>query len=57
MKEIIYSVDNLCFEDNDEEVVRTKALIINSNNEVILGYSHKTYQFPGGHLEDDETLE
>ncbi len=57
MKEIIYSVDNLSFEDNDEEVVRTKALIINSNNEVILGYSHKTYQFPGGHLEDDETLE
>lgn len=23
----------------------------------MLGYSHKTYQFPGGHLEDDETLD
>lgn len=23
----------------------------------MLGYSHKIYQFPGGHLEDDETLD
>lgn len=41
----------------DEVVTRTKGLIINSNNEITLGYSHKTYQFPGGHLENNETLE
>ena len=41
----------------DEVVTRTKGLIINSNNEITLGYFHKTYQFPGGHLENNETLE
>ena len=57
MKEILYNYDNLKLEDVDEVVTRTKGLIINSNNEITLGYSHKTYQFPGGHLEDGETLE
>lgn len=57
MKEILYNYDNLKLEDIDEVVTRTKGLIINSNNEITLGYSHKTYQFPGGHLEDGETLE
>ena len=57
MKEILYNYDNLKLEDIDEVVIRTKGLIINSNNEITLGYSHKTYQFPGGHLEDGESLE
>ncbi len=57
MKEILYNYDNLKLEDIDEIVTRTKGLIINSNNEITLGYSNKTYQFPGGHLEDNETLE
>lgn len=57
MKEVIYNSDNLTDEDINEVVVRTKGLIINSNNEITLGYSHKTYQFPGGHLEEGETLE
>lgn len=57
MKEILYNYDNLTKEEIDEVVIRTKALIINKNEEITLGYSHKTYQFPGGHLEDGETLE
>lgn len=57
MKEILYNYDNLNLEKIDEVVTRTKGLIINSSNEITLGYSHKTYQFPGGHLEDGETLE
>ena len=57
MKEILYNYDNLNLEEIDEVVTRTKGLIINSSNEITLGYSHKTYQFPGGHLEDGETLE
>lgn len=57
MKEKIYNSDNLLDKDIDEVVIRTKGLIINSNNEITLGYSYKTYQFPGGHLEENESLE
>lgn len=56
MKEILYNYDNLTKNDIDEEVVRSKGLIINDNDEITLGYSNKTYQFPGGHLEEGETL-
>ena len=56
MKEIIFNNDNLSEIDIDEIVIRTKALIINKKEEIMLGYSHKTYQFPGGHLENGETL-
>lgn len=56
MKEINYNYDNLKLEDVDEVIVRTKALLINSSNEILLGYSHRTYQFPGGHLEEGESL-
>ncbi len=57
MKQIVYNHDNLNENDIDETVIRVKALLINSNNEIALGYCHKTYQFPGGHLEENETLE
>ena len=39
-----------------EIVPRVKALLINSNNEILLGYSHNDYQFPGGHVEENESL-
>lgn len=56
MKEIFYNYDNLTKDEIDETVIRTKALIINDNDEILLGYCNKTYQFPGGHLETGETL-
>lgn len=56
MKEVIYNYDNLKDNEIDEIVIRCKGLIINDNNEIMLGYSHNTYQFPGGHLEENETL-
>ena len=56
MKEILYNDDNLREYEINERVVRTKALIINSNNQILLGYSYKTYQFPGGHLEGRENI-
>ena len=57
MKEIVYNKENLTDKDIDETVIRVKALIVNSKNEILLGYCHKTYQFPGGHLEENEDLE
>ncbi len=55
MKEIIYNYDYLNDEDITETVIRTKALIINNNN-IILGNENDILQFPGGHLEENETL-
>ena len=56
MKEILYNYDNLIERDITEVVIRIKALLIN-NNDVILGLENNIYQFPGGHLEDEETLD
>ena len=56
MKETIYNYDYLTLEDITEVSIRVKALIINSTKEILLGKSDISYQFPGGHLEDNENL-
>jgi len=56
MREIVYNSHDLKEEEIDSSVIRTKALIINSKNELLLGYSYQTYQFPGGHLKDGENI-
>lgn len=57
MKKVFYNEDNLKKEDINNSVKRAKMLIINSNNEVLLGYGHNTYQIIGGHLEDNESYD
>lgn len=56
MKKIIINDNNLSDNEITEVVKRVKALIINSKNEILLGYSDHIYQFPGGHVENDESL-
>ena len=58
-KEKIYNSDNLTLEEIDEKTTRARAIIINSNNEVLMCYSNglQHYEFPGGHLEKGESLE
>ena len=56
MEKIINNKYNLSDSDVTETVVRVKVLLKNSSNEVLLGYSHNDYQFPGGHVEDGESL-
>ena len=56
MINIINNKYELKEEDINDIQVRVKALIINSNNEILLGYSHNDYQFPGGHIEENENL-
>lgn len=56
MKKIIYNENNLTDKDITEKTIKVKALIINSKDEIMLGYSYNTYQFPGGTLEEGETL-
>lgn len=56
MELIITNKYNLKDSDITEVVKRVKVLLINSNNEILLGYSHNEYQFPGGHVEENESL-
>lgn len=56
MKEIIYNYDNLTNEDMNDLVIRTKALIINDENKILIGNENSKFQFPGGHLENNESL-
>lgn len=57
MKEIIKNVDNLSEEDMSDFMTKVKLLLINSKGELLLGYSHHEYQFPGGTQEENETLD
>lgn len=43
-------------EEITDLVKKVKVLLINSNNEILLGYSHNDYQFPGGTHEEGEEL-
>lgn len=56
MKKLAINKNNLELKDINEFVYRPRAIIINSNNEILLGFCNNTYQFPGGFLEDNETL-
>lgn len=55
MKELIYNNDNLFDSEINEIVIRMKVLLIRNNN-MILGYERGIYQFPGGHLEENESF-
>lgn len=55
MKEIIYNYDKLLDSDVTETIVRTKALILNGND-LLIGNENNVYQFPGGHLEEGESI-
>ena len=55
MKILTTNKDNLKDSQMTEVVKRVKILLINSKKEILLVYSHNDYQFPGGHIEDEET--
>lgn len=57
MRKVFLNINNLKKDEIDEEVVRVKALLINSKNELLLGYSYNCYQFPGGHREGNELVQ
>ena len=56
MKTIIRNDDNWKEEEITEVAIRVKVLLVNSKNELLLGYPNNNYQFPGGHVEEGETL-
>ena len=56
MEKIIVNEDNLTDNDIKETETRVKAILINDNNEILMGHSYDTYQFIGGHVENNEDL-
>lgn len=52
----IFNKDKISEESIKDRIIRVKAIIVNSKKEVLLGEAFGTIQFPGGHLEDNETL-
>lgn len=56
MKKIIYNNYNLKEEEMTDFTRKVKILLVNSKNELLLGYSKNEYQFPGGTQEEGERL-
>lgn len=57
MKKITINDYNLKDEDIESKVIRVKGLIINSKGKILLAHNNNTFQFPGGHLEDNEDMD
>ena len=56
MREIIHNNDNLTIDEITETVIRAKALIVTNGN-ILIGNENNFFEFPGGHLEENETLD
>ena len=56
MKTIIINDNNLKDEEIERKVVRVKGLLLNSKGKIMLVHNNNTYQFPGGHKEETESL-
>lgn len=57
MKIKIINYDHIKEEEINDKVIRVKALMLNSKSEILLAEAYTTIQFPGGHLEEGETLQ
>ncbi len=57
MKTKIINYDHIKEKDINDKIIRVKGLIINSAKEILLAEAYTTIQFPGGHLEEGETLQ
>lgn len=56
MKEIIINDHNMSDSDVSERVVRAKGLLLTSNGKILLAHNNNTYQFPGGHVDEGESM-
>ena len=56
MIEIVKNINSIKEEEVNNVVTRVKALIVTSDNNILLGHSFCEYQFPGGHVENNEAL-
>lgn len=56
MKELIHNDDCIKDEEINRIVKRAKMIVENSNEEILVVYSHKNYFFIGGHVEENESF-
>ena len=57
MKKIIINDNHLTDKDIERKVTRVKALMINKKGKILIAHNNNTYQFPGGHTEENETID
>ena len=55
MANIVYNYDSLFEKDVNNVVKRAKLIILNSQDEIAICYSHKNYFLLGGHVEEGES--
>lgn len=56
MKIKIINYDHIKESEINDRIIRVKAVMINSKKEILLAEAYTTIQFPGGHLEEGESL-
>lgn len=56
MKVKLFNYKKLKENEINDKVIRVKALIINSKKEILMARAFGTFQFPGGHIEPNESL-
>lgn len=56
MKIKIINYDHIKESEINDRIIRVKAVMMNSKKEILLAEAYTTIQFPGGHLEEGETL-
>ena len=53
----IINYDHIKESEINDRIIRVKAVMMNSKKEILLAEAYTTIQFPGGHLEEGETLD
>lgn len=57
MKRRIINDDNIDITKVQDTVIRVKGLMVNEKQELLVIHNNYTYQFPGGHWRESESLE
>lgn len=56
MEKIIFNGDNLASEQINENVMKSRAIIVNSNGELLLCKYADMYFLPGGKIDDERSM-
>ena len=57
MKRVIINEEKIDIMNVESTVIRVKALMVNPKDELLIVHNNYTYQFPGGHWRQSESLE